>query len=81
MSYTEDKNKFTNWLIGTIGTLILTGLFTINSSVRELTEAVGNSKKDIEYIKSKNIEQDVRIDRVENYFLKPKQIKIQDYVQ
>jgi hypothetical protein len=80
-AYSEDKNKFTNWLIGTIGTLILTGLFTINNSLKELTEITGNSKKDIEYIKAKNIEQDIRIDRVEDYFLKPKQIKIQEYVQ
>lgn len=81
MSYTEDKTKFTNWLLGTLGTLIIGGLITINSSIKELSEITGNSKKDIEYIKAKNIEQDIKIDRIENYFIKPKEVKIQNYVQ
>lgn len=81
MSYTEDKTKFTNWLLGTLGTLIIGGLITINNSIKELSEITGNSKKDIEYIKAKNIEQDIKIDRIENYFIKPKEVKIQNYVQ
>lgn len=81
MSYTEDKIKFTNWLLGTLGALIIGGLITINNSIKELSEITGNSKKDIEYIKAKNIEQDIKISRIEEYFIKPKEIKIQNYVQ
>ena len=81
MSYTEDKNKVTNWILGIFGSLILGSQYSINSSIKELSEITGNSKKDIEYIKAKNIEQDVKIDKIEDYFIKPKQIKIENYVQ
>ena len=81
MSYTEDKTKFTNWLLGIVGTLIIGGLVNINNSIKELSEVTGNSRKDIEYIKTKNIEQDIKISRIEEYFIKPKEIKIQNYVQ
>jgi hypothetical protein len=79
MAYTQDRDTLFKWSLGALASIYLGIQINISSQIDKLIEVTGDSKKDIEYIKIKNIEQDAMLSKHETMlFLKPDEIKIKN---
>jgi hypothetical protein len=79
MAYTQDKDTLFKWALGALASICIAIQFNISNQMTKLIEVTGDSKKDIEYIKIKNIEQDAMLSKHETMlFVKPEETKIKN---